>query len=106
MELDHTAVAVSDVAHAVEWYRSTCSAEVIYQDATWAFLKIGQGKLALVVPSQHPPHIAMRVSDEELSTHSTASGEVVAVHRDGTRGIYIKDPDGNLVELICYPARE
>ena len=27
-------------------------------------------------------------------------------HRDGTQGIYVSDPDGNQVELICYPAGE
>ena len=29
--------------------------------------------------------------------------DVRARHRDGTRGIYLHDPFGNAVELICYP---
>ncbi len=27
-------------------------------------------------------------------------------HRDGTKGIYVYDPFGNAVELICYPKGE
>ena len=100
---DHVAIPSNDIAQSVEWYRSHFGAEVIYQDTSWAFLKIGDTKVALVSPQQHPPHLAMRVSEEQLQAAAKTAGLPVDVHRDGTRGIYIHDPFGNAVELICYP---
>ena len=79
---------------------------MLYQDATWAFLKIGQGKLALVTPTQHPPHVAVRVDAATLAAAALEAGKAVDGHRDGTRGIYVSDPDGNQVELICYTPGE
>jgi catechol 2,3-dioxygenase-like lactoylglutathione lyase family enzyme len=87
-------------------YRDNFGAEVLYQDATWAFLRLGQGKLALVTPEQHPPHVALRVSEEELSFAAQRAGKPIDRHRDGTTGIYVSDPQGNQVELICYPKGE
>ncbi len=103
MELDHVAVPSRDIAASVDWYVGTLGARVLYQDATWAFLQVGQGKVALVTPSQHPPHLAVRVDEGTLTEAARAAGRPVDAHRDGTKGIYIADPDGNQVELICYP---
>ncbi len=98
------AVPARDIAASVAWYVREMGAEVLYQDATWAFLKLGQGKLALVTPSQHPPHTAVRVDEATLAQAAAQAGKAIDAHRDGTRGIYVGDPDGNQVELICYPA--
>ncbi len=106
MELDHVAVPSKDIAGSVRWYVETLGASVLYQDGTWAFLKLGQGKLALVTPSQHPPHTAVRVDKETLAAAASEAGKKIDSHRDGTKGIYISDPDGNQVELICYPPGE
>lgn len=106
MELDHVAVTATDIAASVKWYVERFGAEVLYQDETWAFLRVGQGKLALVTPSQHPAHIAVRVGEEALSRAAQEAGKAVDRHRDGTAGIYLSDPDGNAVELICYPKGE
>lgn len=106
MELDHVAVPARDIAVSVAWYVDNFGAQVLYQDATWAFLQLGRGKLALVTPSQHPPHTAVRVDEEMLARSAAAAGKPVDKHRDGTQGIYVDDPDGNQVELICYPAGE
>ena len=103
IELDHVAVTSHNIGVSVAWYVEKFGAVVLYQDATWAFLKLGQGKLALVTPDQHPAHIAMRVNEAALSEAASAESKTIAKHRDGTSGIYIADPDGNQVELICYP---
>lgn len=103
MEFDHIAVPSSNIALSVNWYRSQFRAEVLYEDETWAFLKVGGVKLALVTPTQHPPHIAIRVTEEQLQESASNTGTPIDQHRDGTRGIYIADPFGNAVELICYP---
>jgi catechol 2,3-dioxygenase-like lactoylglutathione lyase family enzyme len=91
--IDHVAIAVTDVAAAVDWYRRTFRCEVTYQDDTWAFLKFGNVKLALVVEEQHPPHIAF------VSPDAAKFGELKP-HRDGTRSVYVSDPAGNPVEIM------
>jgi len=105
-EMDHVAVPTHDIAGSVRFYVESFGAQVLYQDDTWAFLRLGQGKLALVTPSQHPPHVALRVDEATLSEAARRAGKPIDRHRDGTAGIYIDDPQGNAVELICYPPGE
>lgn len=105
-EMDHVALPAPDIARAVAFYVENFGAQILYQDETWAFLKVGQGKLALVTPSQHPTHVALRVDEETLEEAARNAGKSVDVHRDGTQGIYVYDPAGNAVELICYPPGE
>ncbi len=105
-EMDHVAIQTDDIAGSAAYYVENFGAQVLYQDATWAFLRLGQGKLALVTPSQHPPHVAFRVSEETLVKAAARAGKPIDKHRDGTQGIYVNDPSGNAVELICYPPGE
>lgn len=105
-EMDHVALPSTDIAGSVTFYVERFGAQVLYQDATWAFLKLGQGKLALVTPSQHPLHVALRVSESELEDAAQKAGKPIDCHRDGTRGIYVSDPQGHQIELICYPPGE
>ena len=102
--MDHVAVPTRDIPGTVKFYVEQFGAAVLYQDKTWAFLRIGQGKLALVSPEQHPPHVALRVDLPALQAAAAKAGKTIDVHRDGTQGIYVNDPAGNVVELICYPA--
>jgi len=89
----HIAISVDNIAAAVEWYTSNFRCEIAYQDATWAFLKFANLHLALVLPGQHPPHIA-------FATSRAAEFGELKTHRDGTRSIYISDTAGNAVELM------
>lgn len=104
MTFDHVAVPSNNIAESVAWYQKQFDAIVLYQDKTWAFLELGGQKFALVTPSQHPPHVALWVSDQELAEASQQTKIPIDAHRDGTKGIYLHDPFGNAVELICYPA--
>jgi len=90
----HVAVAVTDVAGAVDWYAKTFRCKIVYQDATWALLEFANIRLALVVPSQHPPHVA-------LSSPVAERFGALKTHRDGTRSTYIRDPSGNSVEIMA-----
>ncbi len=103
MTIDHVAITANNIAEGVSYYTARFGAEVLYQDATWAFLKFGNTKLALVTPSQHPPHVAVSVSLEQLQKAAAEAGKKIDSHRDGTQGIYVTDPSGNAVELIHYP---
>jgi catechol 2,3-dioxygenase-like lactoylglutathione lyase family enzyme len=91
--LHHAALRVKDVKEAVEWYTQRFRCEVEYQDKTWAILKFANVRLAFVLQEQHPPHIA-------LLGDPAGFGEP-KVHRDGTSSVYLKDPDGNNVEILA-----
>lgn len=91
--IHHIAISVSNVAEAVEWYRSQFRCEIGYQDETWALLKFSNISLAIVIPDQHPPHIGYAMPNaEKYGTLKT--------HRDGTRSTYTSDPFGNIVEIM------
>ena len=92
--IDHIAIPVEDVASSVDWYKREFHCDVTYQDETWAFLKFGNIKLALVIPSQHPAHIAFVSPDAEKFG-------ALKLHRDGTRSCYVKDPAGNSIEILA-----
>ena len=96
MKIHHTAICVDDIHEAIDWYCSKLKFEIEYQDNTWALLSFENSKIALVLPEQHPPHIAFE--------HKKASdfGELTK-HRDGTASVYISDPFGNTIELLELP---
>lgn len=89
----HLAISVSNIEESVRWYSETFRCQIAYQDPTWALLQFGNLQLALVIPEQHPPHIAFSHSD-------AASFGPLKAHRDGTRSTYIADPSGNAVEIM------
>ena len=92
--IEHIAIAVADVASAVAWYTSNFRCAVAYQDATWALLDFDNLKLALVIPEQHPPHVAFKSPNAEKFGAMTT-------RRDGTRSTYVSDPSGNSVEIMA-----
>jgi len=91
--LHHVAVTVPDIQQALQWYRSQFDLAIIYEDATWALLRFGNIDLALVLPGQHPPHIAIERAD-------AAAYGPLRRHRDGTASVYINDPFGNVIEIM------
>jgi len=93
MKLHHIALSVADITIAVKWYVETLDADVAYQDETWALLDVENTSIALVLPSQHPPHMAFESLDAEKY------GELTT-HRDGTESVYVNDPFGNTVEFL------
>lgn len=91
--IHHVAIAVRDVGEAVQWYTKTFKCTVSYRDDTWALLDFANTKLALVIPAQHPPHIAL------VHPEAAMFGPLKR-HRDGTRSLYVTDPAGNAVEIV------
>ncbi|MDA9946434.1 VOC family protein [Candidatus Marinimicrobia bacterium] len=94
--IDHIAVQTDSIIDSVKWYKEMFSCEVEYEDDSWALLKFENTKLALVIPNQHPPHIAVKKDNLE------SFGSPVK-HRDGSESVYVKSPDNNTFELIRYP---
>src|SRR5260370_42589963 len=92
--IHHVAIEVQDVKRAVEWYTKNFQCKIAYQDDSWAFLEFANLKLALVIPSQHPAHIAF------VSAEAEKFGPLKP-HRDGTRSCYVTDPAGNSIEIMA-----
>jgi hypothetical protein len=105
VRFDHIAHQVPDIAEAVAWQRDLVpDTRVMYQDDTWALVDSGGAKLAFVMPDQHPNHLAYRVDDAVLDEMAAARGAAIALHRDGTRSIYVHGPGALCIEVISYPA--
>jgi catechol 2,3-dioxygenase-like lactoylglutathione lyase family enzyme len=92
--VDHVAISAVNVAEAVDWYRDNFQCTVVHQDPTWALLQFSNIKLAIVLPSQHPPHLG-------FFTPRARDFGPLKPHRDGTRSVYIADPAGNSLELLA-----
>ena len=91
--IHHIAIRVTDIAVAIDWYMNNSKCKIEYQDSSWALLKYRNIRLALVLPDMHPPHLA-------FIRHELNSYDKVLKHRDDSLSVYIKDPDGNYIELI------
>ncbi|HMS41124.1 MAG TPA: VOC family protein [Pyrinomonadaceae bacterium] len=104
--VDHWAVKCADLSASVEEYkRLGFTVETVYED--WAMMRDGRGfGIALLPPdSKHPPHIGLKVETmAELEAAAKKENRPIKPHRDGTSSFYTKGIDGNIVELIYYPA--
>lgn len=96
MKIHHTAICVDDIARAIDWYCEKLSFEIEYQDDSWALLSFENSRVALVLPEQHPPHLA-------FESKSASKFGKLTKHRDGISSIYINDPFGNTIELLDEP---
>lgn len=92
-KIHHIAIQVSNIAKGVDWYVDNFETKILYQDESWAFLEFKNISLALVLPDQHPIHIAFEKDDADKYGDLT-------LHRDGTASIYIDDPFGNKIEIL------
>ena len=94
MKLHHVGIVVKDIKRSVAWYTTQFNVKTDYIDDTWAMVSFPNGgRLSFVLKDQHPPHFCLETPDAGWY------GELKE-HRDGTRTSYIKDPDGNVIELL------
>lgn len=99
MKFHHVAIQVSDIKQSIEWYRERFEDfSVEYSDETWAIMNVCGVRLALVMPNQHPRHIAFQAEMRDL--HEDFMNKKMKKHRDGTQSLYISDPDGNIIEIL------
>lgn len=94
--IDHVAVTVKDLEQSVTWYTTSFDCSILYRDRTQAILQFSNIKLALVLPSQEPTHVAYFRSD------AATLGELRS-RADGSRSTFISDPTGNPVEIVAVP---
>ena len=98
-QIQHVALVVSDIDDAIEWYKKRFDLEISYSDKSWALLEFSNILMALVLPNQHPPHIAIELENP-------VSFGPLNQHRDGTSSTYIKDPWGNSIEIMSNRSRD
>ncbi len=111
--LGHVAIRVQDVDRAKQFYLNL-GMKLTWDDPDWCYLEAGPGNdgLALLGPGYKAagPHFAFHFTDkreiEELHIQLIAAGAKVGTlhdHRDGTSSFYLRDPEGNWLEMLYHP---
>jgi extradiol dioxygenase family protein len=97
--IDHIAIKVKDLKVAEEWYLDHLDAQITFRDNKYIRLKVGNTNIALIDEAYYPhAHIGVLVGNQD---ELPEEGQRVE-HRDGTIGVYVKDPFGNYIEYIWY----
>ncbi len=111
--LGHVAIRVKDVNRAKSFYINL-GMKLVWDDQDWCYLEAGSGKdgLALLGPSYKAagPHFAFHFIDRaevgrihhQLKKSGVEVGELHD-HRDGTASFYLKDTEGNWLEMLYQP---
>ena len=113
-KLGHIAIRVKDVQRAKSFYKDL-GMNLVWEDDDWCYLEAGAERngLALLGPGYKAagPHFAFHFNDrsEVDLVHKRLKDAGVHVgivhdHRDGTASFYLKDPEGNLLEMLYEPA--
>jgi len=98
--VDHIALRVSDLKEAEEWYTRQLNGKVTFRDPKYIRMRLSNTNIALIDEKHYPhQHFGVLVEKKEnLDRHEGIRVE----HRDGTTGVYVKDPFGNYLEYIWY----
>ena len=100
MIVDHIAIRVEDLELAEKWYCDNLGAKVTFKDDKYTRIQVQNTYIALIDQNHYSyPHFGVLV--ENKCDLPLEKGEVVK-HRDGTVGVYVKDPFGNYLEYIWY----
>jgi len=98
--VDHIAVLVDDLEIAEKWYSDKLCGVVTFRDSKYVRMKIHNTNIALI-DKKHYSKAHFGILVEKKEDLPLEMGEVV-YHRDGTVGVYVKDPFGNYLEYIWY----
>jgi catechol 2,3-dioxygenase-like lactoylglutathione lyase family enzyme len=118
--LDHLVLVVADVERSLSWYQQHLGLEAVRLDewragaVPFPSLRITADTIIDLIPGEiaadgHLDHVCFVVSRAELDVLRSEPGIEVESEGDrfGARGvassIYIRDPDGLLVEVRAYP---
>ncbi len=112
-QLHHASIRVADVARSQAFYEGLLGLQVLDRPDVGVpgrWYGIGAGQLHLI---QSPgmgsgidpsgPHFALEVADLDAVRRELALAEVETLDPGGNQ-LWIRDPDGNTVELIQPPA--
>ncbi len=119
LELNHIAIYVTDVKRSSEFYREVLQLEPIPRPAfnfPGAWFRLGSNQeLHLIAdhggplfPSHDRNHFALRADDiEAWEHHLERMGADFATRKqrpDGAWQVFLRDPDGHVIELFTPPA--
>ena len=114
-ELNHVAIYVTDVSRSSNFYRTVLRLESIPRPAfafPGAWFRLGTNQeLHLIAnhgapffPSHDKNHFALRVDDlEEWEHHLKSANASFAARKqrpDGAWQVFLRDPDGHVIELF------
>jgi len=99
-KIDHVAILVDDLEVAEEWYLEHTEGIVTFRDEKYVRLSVDNINIALI-DRKHYPHAHIAVLVKNIEDLPLDKGQVVK-HRDGTIGVYVKDPFDNYLEYIWY----
>jgi catechol 2,3-dioxygenase-like lactoylglutathione lyase family enzyme len=117
--LRHLALNVQDVADAVDFYRRVFGMKIVWQpDPENAYLSSGCDNLALHRDAgsdrsgQALDHFGFIVAtvDELQAGYQWAQENQLDIahplrrHRDGSVSYYVRDPDGNVIQVLYEPS--
>jgi catechol 2,3-dioxygenase-like lactoylglutathione lyase family enzyme len=119
LEPDHVVLVSPDPERLVEWYRDQLGLEVLRleqwraKEVPFVSLRVNDAFLVDVMTGdrtgENVNHLALVVDDvdlDELATSGRFTVEMGPAELFGARGlgrgVYVRDPDGNLVELRTY----
>ena len=98
--VDHIAILVDDLDAAEKWYLEHLSGITTHKDKKYIRIQIKNTNIALIDKNYYPhAHIGILVKNKE---DLPIDKGIVVKHRDGTVGVYVKDPFGNYLEYIWY----
>ena len=98
--VDHIAILVDDLSVAEEWYTEKLKGKVTHRDSKYIRVSVSNTNIALI-DKNHYSYAHFGILVEKKEDLPLEMGEVV-YHRDGTTGVYVKDPFGNYLEYIYY----
>jgi len=111
--LGHVAIRVQDLSRAISFYGGL-GMRLVWEDDDWCYFEAGESRdgLALLGPNYKAagPHFAFHFRNREDVdlVHDQLKRAGVNVggvhdHRDGTASFYLRDPDGNWLEMLYEP---
>ncbi len=111
--LGHIAIRVDDVDRAKTFYMDL-GMKLVWDDIDWCYLETLESRdgLALLGPGYKAagPHFAFHFTDkdevEKIHDSMKRQGMKVGAlhdHRDGTSSFYLKDTEGNWLEMLYHP---
>ena len=123
LRLGHIHLVVGDLASSIDFYTDQVGFEVTERHETFSFLSGGGGHRDLVLQSvsgaERPPggrglgvdHVAFEVPDESALAKvagrlSSAGTGITAIDHGISKAVYVDDPDGNRIELLCDTSAE